>query len=134
MNGVTINQEVSQPPNSIDASKSGTDESQRQPHAQEGGSGLGQSILDSLFTPGLNNSTQKLMNQSFYGLFITLFALIILTKFNIHVVFLSFVAIALFVTINWFIRELQNMPQSVRQPQQMPGGHDQVDGQDKKEQ
>lgn len=58
-------------------------------------------ILDSLFTPGLNNPTHKLMNRCFYALFVVLFLLIIASGGNIHVVFLSTVAVALFVTINW---------------------------------
>lgn len=43
------------------------------------------------------------MNNSFYALFVVLLFLIVITRANIHVVFLTCVAIALFITINWCV-------------------------------
>lgn len=65
------------------------------------GSGVTQSLVDSIFSPGLNNPTHKLMNQCFYALFVVLLLLIVLSGGNFHVIFLGTVAFALFVTINW---------------------------------
>ncbi|CAO1613411.1 unnamed protein product [Parajaminaea phylloscopi] len=81
---------------------------------------LGQHILDSLFSPGLNTPTRNLMNYSFYGLFFTLLGLALITGGNIHVLFLLAVAIALWLSVNWFLHELAKMPSSVRETQQIP--------------
>ncbi|PWN18097.1 hypothetical protein BCV69DRAFT_295511 [Microstroma glucosiphilum] len=68
-----------------------------------------QPIIDSLFSPGLNNPTQRIMNQCFYGLFATLLSLLIGTGGNPHVLFLNVVAVCLWASVNWFVAELARM-------------------------
>ena len=58
-------------------------------------------VVSSIWTPGTNPGLITAMNASFYGLFATLFALILATNFNLHVVALLGVSIALFASIKW---------------------------------
>ncbi|PWN45611.1 hypothetical protein IE81DRAFT_279195, partial [Ceraceosorus guamensis] len=74
----------------------------------------------SLFQPGLNTPMKKAMDLSFYGLFIVLGGLSLLTGGNVHVLALLGIAIALFCSINWFLSELAKLPPSAREVQQMP--------------
>lgn len=59
--------------------------------------------MDSLFAPGLNNPTHILMNRCFYALFFVLTALYLGAGFNGHVLFLLLVAIALWISVNWWV-------------------------------
>lgn len=62
---------------------------------------LATSIFDSLFQPGLNTPTRNIMNFAFFGLFITLGALAILTHGNGHVLALFAISVALFASVQW---------------------------------
>jgi len=57
------------------------------------------------------------MNLSFYGLFVTLAGLAYVTSFNKHVLLLSAVAVALFLSIQWFIVELKRLEEQNKNAQ-----------------
>lgn len=65
-------------------------------------------IVDSIFKPSTKPQRGLVlaMNASFYGLFLTLFGMAILTSWNIHVLALLAISILLFGSIQWFINEL----------------------------
>ncbi|PWN38069.1 uncharacterized protein FA14DRAFT_159814 [Meira miltonrushii] len=87
-----------------------------------------ESVFDSLWQPGLNTPMRRVMDMSFMGLFFVLFTLIFLTNFNIHVIALFCISIGLFLSIHWFLNELDKMPPSATQIQQMPTEADQAEG------
>ncbi len=65
-----------------------------------------ESILQDAITPGLPNaSAQIFFNLIFALLFVSLVALLLLSDYSIHVWILLGIALALFVSINWFILE-----------------------------
>ncbi|KAL1930448.1 hypothetical protein VTP01DRAFT_10610 [Rhizomucor pusillus] len=65
-------------------------------------------IVQSVLTPGYTaKGVIRLLFYSFYALFATLFGLVIATDFNGHVIALLLLAICLFLTIRWFIAELE---------------------------
>ncbi|KAI9480360.1 MAG: ER protein Pkr1-domain-containing protein [Benjaminiella poitrasii] len=69
--------------------------------------GLVEDVVKSIMTPGYTaNGVIKIMFYTFYALFITLLFMIYLTRGNPHVIALFLLALCLFVTIKWFIAEL----------------------------
>ena len=58
------------------------------------------SLWDSIFTPGPTPILIKAMNLSFFALFALLIPLIFVTK-NIHVFFLTILAIGLWIGMQW---------------------------------
>ncbi|PWY98219.1 hypothetical protein BCV70DRAFT_150322, partial [Testicularia cyperi] len=77
-------------------------------------------LFQSIFSPEFNTVPQRIMNFSFYGLFLVLSALVFLTNYNPHVIALFVLSFGLFLSVNWFLRELAKMPASSKQIQQMP--------------
>ncbi|KAJ2236882.1 hypothetical protein IWW45_001432 [Coemansia sp. RSA 485] len=69
-------------------------------------SGIFQDVVNSIFEPGVNRGVLVVMNAAFAGLFLILFYLLFATRFNIHVCALTLIATGLFVSIQWFVREL----------------------------
>ncbi|KAI9105547.1 ER protein Pkr1-domain-containing protein [Phlyctochytrium arcticum] len=63
-------------------------------------------IYASLFVPGVTPRVQQLMNMAFAGLFISLSALAVATGGNWHVLALLAIAVALFLSVQWFLKEL----------------------------
>lgn len=64
--------------------------------------GLVNDLITSIMTPGYTaKGVIRLMYQSFYALFFTLFCLLLGTKGNFHVLALLIIAICLFVTLRW---------------------------------
>ncbi|EPQ30040.1 uncharacterized protein PFL1_02157 [Pseudozyma flocculosa PF-1] len=90
----------------------------------EAGQGQGGTVMDaifaSLFQPGLNTTTQRIMNFSFYGLFVSLLALLFLSSGNPHVIALLVLSVGLYAGVNWFLHELENLPPSALKIQEMP--------------
>ncbi|KAJ1940879.1 hypothetical protein FBU59_003676 [Linderina macrospora] len=70
--------------------------------------GVFQDVIDSIFEPGVNHGVLVVMNCAFAGLFLILLYLLVATGFNLHVCALTLIAILLFGSIQWFIRELAN--------------------------
>ncbi|KAI8148226.1 ER protein Pkr1-domain-containing protein [Fennellomyces sp. T-0311] len=71
---------------------------------------LADDIVQSIMTPGYTASgVIKLMFYAFYVLFATLFAMIFITGGNIHVIALLVLSICLFITIKWFIAEMERV-------------------------
>lgn len=60
-------------------------------------------IVDSIFTPGTNSGLIRAMDMSFYALFVTLAALVVMTRGNGHVCALFALSIGLFVSIKWCV-------------------------------
>ena len=57
----------------------------------------------SVFTPGLNSRMVIVMNSVFICLFVSLAFLLFVSGFNIHVVFLSIIAVCLFLSVQWCV-------------------------------
>ncbi|KAF1807779.1 hypothetical protein V8B55DRAFT_1350069 [Mucor lusitanicus] len=69
--------------------------------------GLAGDIIKSIMTPGYTASgVIRIMFYAFYALFATLLFMIFMTGGNPHVIALFLLALCLFVTIKWFIAEL----------------------------
>lgn len=65
-------------------------------------------LFSSVFSPEYNTVPQKIMNLSFYGLFLVLAVLVFLTDYNLHVIALFTLAVGLFISVNWYVtRALQ---------------------------
>lgn len=62
-----------------------------------------QGVWDSVFEGGVNSTTHRLMNLSFYGLFATLTVLALVTRGNVHVIALLVLSAGLFVSVNWCV-------------------------------
>lgn len=60
-------------------------------------------VFDNIFHEGVNSQTHNVMNWVFYGLFVTLVLLLIVTGGNIHVAALLLLSLALFLSINWYV-------------------------------
>ncbi|CAO3682253.1 unnamed protein product [Umbelopsis ramanniana] len=59
-------------------------------------------------TPGYTpNSVIQLMYKAFYALFFTLFLLLLGTHGNLHVLALLIISICLFLSVRWFINEME---------------------------
>ncbi|KAG2197649.1 hypothetical protein INT47_002356 [Mucor saturninus] len=70
--------------------------------------GLVGDIAKSIMTPGYTaNGVIQLMFYTFYALFATLLFMLFMTGGNPHVIALTLIAVCLFVTIKWFIAELE---------------------------
>ncbi|OZJ05856.1 hypothetical protein BZG36_00862 [Bifiguratus adelaidae] len=66
--------------------------------------GLIADIMDSIMRPGYTpTSIVRLMDYTFYALFVTLLLLVFATSFNIHVCALLLLSVALFLTIKWYV-------------------------------
>ena len=84
---------------------------------------FGDAVIDSLFTPGLNNRMKFLMNASYSLLVLTLIGLVILTGGNWHVIsllgisfyshhvhaYILVLCCALFGAINWFLLKIKSL-------------------------
>ncbi|KAI8577211.1 hypothetical protein K450DRAFT_253428 [Umbelopsis ramanniana AG] len=72
--------------------------------------GLVNDIIESIMTPGYTpNSVIQLMYKAFYALFFTLFLLLLGTNGNLHVLALLIISICLFLSVRWFINEMETM-------------------------
>ena len=58
-------------------------------------------LFHSVFTPEYNTIPQRIMNFSFYGLFLVLSVLVFLTNYNPHVIALLTLALGLWMSVNW---------------------------------
>ncbi|KAJ9479947.1 V-type ATPase assembly factor PKR1 [Pseudozyma hubeiensis] len=83
-----------------------------------------EALFSSIFTPEYNTVAQKIMNFSFYGLFLVLTILVFLTNYNPHVIALLTMAIGLWMSVNWFMKELAKLPASSKEVQQMPAAEE----------
>ncbi|RKP25966.1 ER protein Pkr1-domain-containing protein, partial [Syncephalis pseudoplumigaleata] len=63
-------------------------------------------LWTSIFTPGANSQLLLAMNVSFVALFLSLLFLLLATGGNGHVFALLFIAMGLFASVQWFVREL----------------------------
>ncbi|KAI9499354.1 hypothetical protein BDB00DRAFT_796462 [Zychaea mexicana] len=73
-------------------------------------SGIVNDIVQSIMTPGYTaKGVIKLMFYAFYVLFATLAAMVVVTGFNGHVIALLLLSICLFLTIRWFIAEMERV-------------------------
>lgn len=66
-----------------------------------------QEIVDSIFNPGINNSVRIFTCVVFLLLIVVLFGMIFLTNFNIHVIIMFILANGVFVSLVWFMYELE---------------------------
>ena len=66
-----------------------------------------QGIVDSIFKPGINNSVRLFTCLVFILLILVLFGMLFLTNFNIHVIVMLFLSIGVFVSLCWFMYELE---------------------------
>ncbi|TPX64281.1 hypothetical protein SpCBS45565_g06015 [Spizellomyces sp. 'palustris'] len=78
--------------------------------------GILEEIWNSIFTPGVNSRVQGVMNLSFAGLLLSLTALAVATGGNMHVLALMAIAVCLFLSVQWFLRELARMPPPPTEP------------------
>lgn len=62
-----------------------------------------ESVLDSIFQEGVNSTTLEVMNYVFYALFAVLTTLFLCTSANLHVLALLLLAIALYLSTNWYV-------------------------------
>ncbi|GAC93849.1 hypothetical protein PHSY_001414 [Pseudozyma hubeiensis SY62] len=83
-----------------------------------------EALFSSIFTPEYNTVAQKIMNFSFYGLFLVLTILVFLTNYNPHVIALLTMAVGLWMSVNWFMKELAKLPASSKEVQQMPAAEE----------
>ncbi|KAI9246104.1 hypothetical protein BDA99DRAFT_565684 [Phascolomyces articulosus] len=73
-------------------------------------SGIVNDIVQSIMTPGYTaKGVIKLMFYAFYILFATLTIMIFLSGGNLHVIALLLLSICLFLTIRWFIAEMDRI-------------------------
>ena len=71
-----------------------------------------QGIVDSIFKPGINNSVRLFTCLVFILLILVLFGMLFLTNFNIHVIVMLFLSIGVFVSLCWFMYELEQSKSS----------------------
>ncbi|RSH81002.1 SMK killer toxin resistance protein [Apiotrichum porosum] len=76
-------------------------------------------LIGSIFEPGANTAVVKAMNISFALLLLTLFGLMILSSWNLHVVALFVINAALWATMMWFVQEISKVQTN---PENMPTG------------
>ncbi len=67
----------------------------------QGQSSLMEEVWLSIFTPGMNPRVQGVMHATFMALFLSLATLFVLADFNLHVLFLLFIAVCLYSTTVW---------------------------------
>ncbi|KAJ2158455.1 hypothetical protein GGF46_003772 [Coemansia sp. RSA 552] len=82
--------------------------------------GVFQDVINSIFEPGVNHGVMLVMNCAFLGLFGILVYLIFATHFNVHVCALSVIAVLLFASIQWFVREVALSKQQQQQQAKTP--------------
>ncbi|KAJ1922287.1 N(alpha)-acetyltransferase 20, NatB catalytic subunit [Mycoemilia scoparia] len=74
------------------------------------GSGILNDVYQSIFQPGeVNDGVLKVMNGAFIGLFVILSLLVYGTGGSWHVIALLFIAVGLFVSVQWFISEFKKI-------------------------
>ncbi|KAJ1728125.1 hypothetical protein LPJ61_004200, partial [Coemansia biformis] len=66
--------------------------------------------------PGVNHGVLVVMNGAFVGLFAILGYLLFATRLNPHVCALTAIAVLLFASIQWFVREIA----ATQRPQPQP--------------
>ena len=66
-----------------------------------------QEIIDSIFTPGINSSVRLFTCVTFVLLILVLFGMLFLTNFNIHVLVMFCLSVGVFVSLIWFMYELE---------------------------
>ena len=66
-----------------------------------------QEIIESIFTPGINNSVRIFTCCVFVALFIVLSVMVYATNFNIHVIIMLVLATGVFASLCWFMIELE---------------------------
>lgn len=66
-----------------------------------------QEIIDSIFTPGINNSVRTFTCLVFLLLIIVLLMMMVATNFNIHVIIMLLLATGVFASLCWFMCELE---------------------------
>ncbi|KAF9333233.1 hypothetical protein BG006_003870 [Podila minutissima] len=77
--------------------------------SKDGSAGMVGGTLNSIFEKGVNPGLIKMLNLVFVALFLSLGFLIFASGGNLHVIALTGIAVALFVTIQWFLREMETM-------------------------
>ncbi|ORY94765.1 ER protein Pkr1-domain-containing protein [Syncephalastrum racemosum] len=81
--------------------------------------GLADDVMQSIMTPGYTaTGVVRVMYYAFYLLFATLAGMVIATRGNIHVIALLFLSIILFVTIRWFVAEMDALKKKEQQTKQ----------------
>ncbi|KAI7864342.1 hypothetical protein BDF14DRAFT_1744927 [Spinellus fusiger] len=87
--------------------------------------GLAGDIIRSIMTPGYTaQGVIKLMFYAFYALFGTLAGMVVATGGNGHVIALLVLSICLFLTIRWFIAELEKQKQENKEKTKEPKNKD----------
>ncbi|WFC96192.1 hypothetical protein MBRA1_002848 [Malassezia brasiliensis] len=76
-----------------------------------------ESVWESVFHEGVNSPTHRIMNMAFYGLFITLTGLLLASGGNGHVLALLVLSVCLFMSVNWFIAELEQAKKTQNAPE-----------------
>ncbi|GJJ74107.1 hypothetical protein EMPS_06465 [Entomortierella parvispora] len=66
-------------------------------------------MVSSIFEKGVNPGLIKLLNVVFVALFLSLGFLIFASEGNVHVIALTGIAVALFLAVQWFLREMETM-------------------------
>ncbi|KAF9317034.1 hypothetical protein BG003_001308 [Podila horticola] len=87
----------------------GTEEGSTFMVSKDGSAGMVGGTLNSIFEKGVNPGLIKMLNLVFVALFLSLGFLIFASGGNLHVIALTGIAVALFVTIQWFLREMETM-------------------------
>ena len=67
-----------------------------------------QSIVDSIFEPGVNVGVRRFTYLVFVLLILVLIGLMVATNFNIHVMIMTFLACGVLASLTWFLMELEN--------------------------
>ncbi|KAG0086648.1 hypothetical protein BGZ93_000004 [Podila epicladia] len=77
--------------------------------SKDGSTGMVAGTVNSIFEKGVNPGLIKMMNLVFVALFLSLGFLIFVSGGNLHVIALTGIAVALFVSVQWFLREMETM-------------------------
>lgn len=72
------------------------------PAPQPEGRGFVQDIVLNIFEPGVNQSVLIFLNLSFVLLILTLIVLTVLVGFDLHVLFMTVLAVGLMAGFNWY--------------------------------
>ncbi|KAG0179568.1 hypothetical protein DFQ29_001918 [Apophysomyces sp. BC1021] len=85
--------------------------------------GLVADIVQSIMTPGHTpKGVIQLMFYAFYALFVTLGIMVVMTGFNGHVIALLLLSLCLFLTIRWFVAEMERMDRNADTPKKKSTG------------
>ncbi|KZT74543.1 hypothetical protein DAEQUDRAFT_761384 [Daedalea quercina L-15889] len=70
-----------------------------------------QSLFSTLLTPGssLHPTLLLLLDVAFFALFLVFLSLAIVTRGNVHLLVLMLIEVALWVSVKWFVSELQKV-------------------------